>query len=428
MTFAVASTSRLRADFPALERRHAGHPVAYFDGPGGTQVPAAVAHAVHDHLLAHNANAGWQFPTSLESAHVAVAARRAAADFVGGLPEGVVFGPNMTSLTWMFARALTRALAPGDEIVLTRLDHRANVDPWRRMAEARDLVVRTVPFGSDGYLEDDHMAAAIGKRTRVVAVTAAANAIGSVVDVAAVAAAARAVGALVYVDAVHSAAHLRTDVARLGCDALVCSPYKFYGPHAGVLWAKPDLLARLAPQRLGPAPADGPPAWESGTPAYEAMAGTTAAIDWLAGLAEPADAEVGTPASASREAPAPEAAARSECLDATFAALHERSHNLTVRLWDGLAALEGVRLFGPVPSDPRTPTVAFAVRGTDAAGVARHLAERFGVFVSHGNFYAPDVLTDLGIEDPGGLVRAGCACYTTGEEVDRLVAGVSDLL
>lgn len=418
MSLIVASTSRLRENFPALERRHAGHPVAYFDGPGGTQVPAIVADAVHDHLLAHNANAGWQFPTSIETSNVAAAARLAGADFVGGDADGIVFGANMTSLTWMFARALTRTLSPGDEIVLTRLDHRANVDPWRRMAEERDLVVRTVPFGPDGYLEEDKLAAAMGDRTRVVAVTAAANAIGSVVDVAAVTAAAHAVGGVVFVDAVHSAAHVRSDVAKLGCDALVCSPYKFYGPHAGVLWAKPDLLARLDPPRIGPAPAEGPAAWEAGTPAFEAMAGTTAAIDWLAGLAEPVSTEGGDPTPA---------ATRPERLDTTFAALHDRSRTLTSRLWEGLARLDGVRLFGPVPADPRTPTIAFAVRGTEAGDVARHLARRFGVFVSHGNFYAPDVLTDLGIVEAGGVVRAGCACYTTGEEVDRLVEGVGEL-
>jgi selenocysteine lyase/cysteine desulfurase len=285
------------------------------------------------------------------------------------------------------------------------------------VAEERDLVIRTVPFGPDGYLDGERLAAAIGARTRVVAVTAAANAIGSVVDVPAVSASARAVGALVYVDAVHAAPHIRIDVAALGCDALVCSPYKFYGPHAGVLWARKELLADLHPPRLAPAPADGPSAWESGTPAYEAIAGTTAAIDWLASLAAP---DASAPGTGLESAPA-----RPARLNATFAALHERGRDLTARLWNGLAAREGVRLYGPVAGGSRTPTIAFSVRGTEPAGVARHLADRYGVFVSHGNFYAPDVLTDLGVDQPGGLIRAGCACYTTGEEVDRLVDGVA---
>lgn len=407
----IAETSEIRAAFPALERLEAGRQVAYFDAPGGTQVPRVVADAVADYLLAHNANAGWAFPTSAETARVMDAARSAAADFVGGDPGGVVFGPNMTSLTFQFAAAFGQTLRDGDEIVVTRLDHRANIDPWMAVAKDRGATIRVVPFRpDDGSLDWSLFEAAVGSRTRLVAVGSASNSVGTINDVFRAAEIAKAHGALLFVDAVHSAAHVRTDMLAWGCDVLVCSPYKFYGPHAGILCARPEVLCSLQARKVGPAPEDDPARWETGTPAFEALAGTTAAIDWLASLARP------------------DTGSRVERLDAAFAGLHDRGEGLVGRLWEGLASLPGVRVYGPPPGHARTPTVAFVAAAISSARLAARLAAEHGVFVSHGHFYAPDTVQDLAIIDPTGLVRAGCACYTTVEEVGRLVDGVREII
>lgn len=408
----IRSVEAIRADVPALERSENGLPVAYFDGPGGTQVPGVVADAVREHLVAHNGNAGWSFPTSREATATVAELRQAGSDLLGTTTGSVVFGPNMTSLTVRFAAAFGRRLAPGDEIVVTRLDHRANVDPWRRVAAQRGATLRSVPFTPEGVLDFDAFEALLGGRTRIAAVTAAANAIGTVVDLERVRALTRSAGALLYVDAVHAAPHLPIDVSALGCDALVCSPYKFYGPHGGVLWLGDDLLGELDPPRIEPAPDRGAARWETGTPSFEAMAGTTAAIDWLASLAEPTPSDRG-------------ADTRRERLRRVLAGLHARGEELTRRLWSGLSAIDGVRLYGPAPGTPRTPTVSFTLDRVESAAVAARLAEERAVFISHGNFYAPDVLEDLAVEDTTGLVRAGCACYTTASEIDRLLEGVA---
>jgi len=407
----IADTAEIRSAFPALERREAGKPVAYFDAPGGTQVPRVVADAISDHLLAHNGNAGWAFPTSVETARVVANARSAAADFVGGNRAGLVFGTSMTALTFQFAEAFGGTLHPGDEIVVTRLDHRANVDPWMSVAADHGATVRVVPFDpADAGLYESALDSAIGPRTRLVAVGAAANAVGTINDVRRAAGLARSRGAVSFVDAVHSAPHFRTDMKAWGCDVVVCSPYKFYGPHVGILCARPELLRGLEARKIGPAPERDPARWERGTLPFEALAGATAAIDWLASLAPEA---CGT---------------RNQRLTATFQALHERGDQLVGRLWDGLDGLSGVRLYGPRPGQPRTPTVAFTTEAIPSADVAGRLAAEHGVFVSHGHFYAPDVLEDLDVSDDTGLVRAGCACYTTSEEVDRLLEGVRDIL
>ncbi len=407
----IADTNAIRADFPALERREAGQQVAYFDAPGGTQVPRVVADAIADHLLAHNANAGWAFPTSAETTRVMEAARSAAADFVGGDPGGVVFGPNMTSLTFQFATAFGQTLRDGDEIVVTRLDHRANIDPWAVVAAEWGATIRVVPFRpEDGSLDWSAFEAAVGPRTRLIALGAAANSIGTINDVCRAAEIAKKVGALLFVDAVHSAAHVRTDMTAWGCDVVVCSPYKFYGPHAGILCARPEVLSSLKALKIGPAPDGDPARWESGTPAFEALAGTTAAIDWLACLAPP------------------DTGSRVERLQAAFGELHERGDGLAGRLWEGLSSLPGIRTLGPPPGRPRTPTVAFVADTISSADLAFRLATEHGVFLSHGDFYAPDSVQDLAIVDPTGLIRAGCACYTTQDEVDRLVAGVGEVI
>lgn len=431
MTTKPGCVDRIRSCFPALQREVNGLPVAYFDGPGGTQVPASVAGAVREHLLAHNANGGWRFPTSREAGAVATGAREAVADLVGSRGASVAFGPSMTSLAWRFARAAAARLEAGDVVVTTRLDHRANVDPWKSAAKERGARCTSIPFTAGSGLDLDRYDRILaGGRVRIVAVTAASNVLGTVVDVGRVAERARSAGALCFVDGVHAAPHVRLRVEQWGCDALAASPYKFYGPHAGVLWMSEDLMNGLDTDRIEPAPAEGPEAWESGTPSYEAMAGTTAAVDWIAGLAPEGRARDGNPARdrPRRLDPPARRAARRGRLDGAFEALHARALELTERLWGGLVSIDGVTVYGPEPGPARTPTVAFSIRGVDAPDGAARLAERLAVFVSHGHFYAPDVLEDLGVEEPGGLLRAGCACYTTIGEIDRLVSGVAELV
>ncbi len=403
---ATATVASIRSQFPALERRQAGVPVAYFDGPGGTQVPLVVVDAMADYLLQHNANTHWAYPTSVETDAALASAREALADFVGGRPSEIAFGANMTSLTFHVSRALGRRLSPGDELVVTELDHHANADPWRQLARERALTVRAVRLRPEaGQLDTDDLAAAVGARTRVVAIGAASNALATVSDVRRAADLAHAVGATVFVDAVHYAPHQLVDVDALGADLLVCSAYKFYGPHVGVLWGREALLAGLDVPKLEPAPEQPPDRLETGTQNHEGIVGAAAAVDFLASLAPGAD--------------------RRTRLARAFADLHARGRELVERLWSSLLAVPGVRLYGPPPSEPRTPTVAFTVRGLPSHEVARRLAGR-GVFVSHGDFYATTVVRRLGLE-PDGLVRAGCACYTTLDEVNRLVDGVSEV-
>jgi len=411
-THSIASVEAIRSHFPALDRRHEGRPVAYFDGPGGTQVPRMVVDAMKDYLLHHNANTHWVYPTSQETDAALAAARRAVADFLGASADEVAFGANMTTLTFHLARALGRAWGPGDEVVVTELDHHANVDPWRALARERGVVIRSVPFVPEtGQLDLQALTAALGPRTRLLALGAASNALGTINDVREMAARAHAAGALVFVDAVHYAPHSRVDVRNLGCDFLACSAYKFYGPHVGILYGRQERLANLDVPKLEPAPDAAPERLETGTQNHEGIVGTAAAVDFLAALAE------------GPEGPAA-GGDRRGALSAVLAALHDRGQRLVTRLWEGLGAIPGVTLHGPPPSAPRTPTVAFTVAGRASHEVARALAHR-AVFVSNGDFYATTAVRRLGHAEHG-VVRAGCACYTTREEVDRLIEGVSE--
>ncbi len=411
---AAGFIARVRSTFPALARRHRNQPVAYFDGPGGTQVPQVVVDAVGDYLLHHNANTDWHYPTSHETDAIIAEARGAVADLLGGQPDEVAFGANMTTLTFHLARALGRGWGAGDEIVVTELDHHANVAPWRALAAERRVTVRPVPFHrGTGELDWDAFEAAVSPRTRLVAVGAASNALGTVNDVARAGRLARATGALLFVDAVHYAPHVLPDVQALGADFLACSAYKFYGPHIGVLWSRRELLAGLDVPKLEPAPDDVPERIETGTLSHEGIAGTLAVVEFLASLG-----------GRGREL-AGEGGSRRRQLAKTYALLHTHGERLVRRLWEGLAAVSGVTLYGPPPGRPRTPTVAFTVRGHTSHDVAKALADR-AVFVSSGDFYAATVVERLGYARDG-LVRAGCACYTTEEEVDRVVAGVAAL-
>jgi cysteine desulfurase family protein (TIGR01976 family) len=405
----IAGVEEIRARFPALERTHAGLPVAYFDGPGGTQVPSQVADAVRDYLLGHNANTHWGFPTSAETDAILADSRSALAELLGGTPDEIVFGPNMTTLTFQLARALGRGFPPGSELVVTELDHRANVDPWLDMGRMWNFEVRTVPFHTDtGILDMEALEASVSDRTRLIAVGGASNALGTVNDIAAVAELARRHGSLLFVDGVHSTPHVPVDVSNLGCDAFACSPYKFYGPHLGVLWLRRELLDTLAVSKLQPASDRSPERMETGTLNHEGIAGSLAAVEFLASL----DTEPGP---------------RRDRLNRVMRELHARGDRIAERLWSGLSAIPNVRLFGPAPgTSPRTPTVSFTVEGLSAREVSRHLAEEHGLFCSFGDFYATDVAIRLGVEE-SGLVRAGAACYTSLDEVDRLVRSVHSI-
>jgi cysteine desulfurase family protein (TIGR01976 family) len=405
----VRPVEEIRRDFPALERRERGSPVAYFDGPGGTQVPRAVADAMTDYLFHHNANTHWAYPSSAETDALLDDARRAFADFFNASPADVSFGNNMTTITFHLARGLAREWAADDEIVVTELDHHGNVAPWRAVAKERGLVVKSVPLDVTTFRhETNALARLIGPRTRLVAIGAASNALGTITDVGAACAMARDAGALSFVDAVHFAPHELVDVQAIGCDFLACSSYKFYGPHAGILFARRDLVQRLDVPKLEPAPEDAPERLETGTQNHEGIIGAAAAVDYLAGLA--GDERTGT---------------RRERLVRAFAALHVRSLSLLTRLWDGLRAIDGVTLYGPPPGTPRTPTVAFTLRGHSTEDVARHLVTR-GVYASNGDFYAATVAERLG-RGADGFVRAGAATYTTAEEVDRLIEAMKEM-
>lgn len=403
----VAPVDAIRARFPALRRVHNGHAVAYFDGPGGTQVPESVADAMRDYLLHHNANTHWAYPTSEETDAAIEAARGALADYLGASPAEIAFGANMTTLTFHVSRALARGWRAGDEVIVTELDHHANVDPWRALTVERGLVVRTVPLNTaTGELEWDALVAAFSPRTRLLAIGAASNALGTINDVRAAARLAHDAGALCFVDAVHFAAHELVDVGAIGCDLLACSPYKFYGPHLGTIFVRRDLLERLDVPKLEPAGDHAPERLETGTLSHEAIVGAGAAVDFLASLTG------GAPT-------------RREALRHTMAALHERGLAQVTRLWEALRAMRAVTVYGPPPTRPRTSTISFVVAGHESTAVARHCAAR-GLFVSNGDFYATTVARRLG-HGEDGLVRLGCAAYTTDQEVERVIAAVGEL-
>jgi cysteine desulfurase family protein (TIGR01976 family) len=402
----VSAIEEIRAQFPALERVHNGHRVAYFDGPGGTQVPRPVVAAMVDYLYHHNANTHWAYPTSEETDQAIESAREACADFLNASPTEIAFGANMTTLTFHLARALAEDFVTGDELVVTELDHHANVAPWQRIAQERALVVKTVKLVPEtGQLDWDSFEQSITKRTRLIAIGAASNALGTINDLPRAISAARSVGALSFVDAVHYVPHALVDVRALDCDFLGISAYKFYGPHVGVLFGKRELFESIDFPKLLPAPDNSPENVETGTQNQEGMVGAGAAVDFLASLASEDE--------------------RRTRLKIVYEQLHRRTFELTQRLWKGLSSIKRVQLYGPEPDLPRTPTVAFTVQNVTSTDVARRLALK-GLFLSHGDFYAATVIERLGL-GVEGLVRAGSACYTTAEEIDRLIAGVEEI-
>lgn len=401
----AAYLAKFRARFPALRRVHNEQAVAYFDGPGGTQVPTDVADAMSDYLLNHNANTAWAYPTSMETDAAIAEARAALADFVGGSPEEIVFGANMTTLTFHVSRALGRAWGPNDAIVVTELDHHANIDPWRHVAKERGCRVITVRLDpKTGQHIPGDVERALGAAPKLLAIGAASNAIGTMPDIAAATKLAHDAGALVFVDAVHLAPHTLPDVRALDCDFLACSAYKFYGPHIGVLWGRRELLASLDVPKVAPAPDEAPDRLETGTQNHEGIVGARAVVDFLASFG------TGT--------------TRRDRLRSAYAAMHAHTSSLFSHLWDGLGTIRGVTRYGPPPRAPRTPTVSIAIDGVSAHDAASALADH-GLFLSHGDFYATTVAQRLGRE--GDLLRIGLTAYSSRDEVDRLLARVDEL-
>ncbi|MEI5011088.1 cysteine desulfurase-like protein [Streptomyces sp. PmtA] len=399
MTYDV---SAVRAQFPALATG-----TAHFDGPGGTQTPLPVIEAIADALARPLSNRGQLLPGERNADAIVVEARRAMADLLGTEPSGVVFGRSATQLVHDFSHTLAATWSPGDEVVVTRLDHDSNIRPWIRAAERAGATVRWADFDpATGELTADDIRAVLSDRTRLVAVTAASNLIGTRPPIAEISRLVHDAGALLHVDGVHYTAHSAVDVGHLGTDFFVCSPYKFLGPHHGVLTARPELLETLRPDKLLPSSDAVPERFELGTLPYELLAGTRAAVDFLAGLA--------TGASGTRR----------RRLTASFAALEEHEETLRARLDKGLATLDGITVHSRAAD--RTPTVLMTFDGRSTTDAYRFLAAR-GIHAPSGSFYAVEASCRLGLGDTGGL-RVGLAPYSNAEDVDRLVTGLADFL
>lgn len=401
----------IRMQFPALREEFNGRPAIFFDNPGGTQVHASVIAAMVDYMTRRNSNTHGLFETSLRTDAVIEGAHRAVADLLGCDADEVVFGNNMTSLTFHLSRSLARALGPGDEVVVTRLDHDANVMPWVTAAEERGARVRWADVDVEsGTLDMEDVRRQIGPRTKIVAVGYASNATGTINDVGRIIGWAGEVGALTFVDAVQYAPHGLIDVRELGCDFLACSSYKFFGPHSGQLYGRREHLEELEAYRVRPAGDRPPDKWETGTQNHEGMAGVTAAVDYLAGLgveyggAKPADS-------------------RRRKLVAAWSVVGAYERMLTERLITGLLSVPSIRIFGLRERgdwDKRVATVSLRKRGTTPEQLARALAEE-NIFAWNGNFYAQAVSERMGVEESGGWLRLGLVHYNTLEEIERCV-------
>ena len=422
MSLDNSAVSSLRAEFPALQQTAGGRPLIFFDGPGGTQVHGSVIEAIERYLTEANSNAHGAFLYSRRTDETTDAARQALADFLNApRPEEIVFGANMTTLTFTISRAIGRTLSPGDEIIVTRLDHDADIAPWLALQE-QGAVIRHVDFDpTDCTLDMDDMAAAINPRTKLVAVGYASNAVGSINDVRRIGELAHAVGAWIYVDAVHYAPHGPIDVQAIDCDFLVCSTYKFFGPHLGALYGRYELLEALPAYKVRPAPTDPPGKFETGTGNFEAQAGATAAVDYLASVGRRFGGEFADQF--------PGFEGRRRDLKAAMTAIHAYERELCERFLAGLGQIPGLQIYGitdPAHFDRRVPTVSFTLEGLTPNQIARRLDEA-NIFVWDGNFYALAVTERLGLEEHGGLVRVGLAHYSTAEEVDTLLNVLADM-
>ena len=408
---------QIRAQFPSLATTDDGRTRFYFDNPAGTQVPQIVADRMADCLLYRSANIGGHFVTSDLAAEVADGARSAMVDFLNApSPDEIIFGQNMTSITLHLSRSIGRHLQPGDEVIVTRMDHDANVEPWVLMCRDHGLEVRYLPFDTETFEFDlAELDRLLNERTRLVCVGGASNLTGTINDIKSIAAKARAAGAWSFVDAVQSAPHLPSDVQDLGCDFFVCSAYKFFGPHQGILWGRRDVLEQLEPYKVRPAPAELPWCFETGTQSHEGMAGTAAAVDYFAWVGETQARCKGT---------------RREQIVAGLDMLFDYERMLSERLVTGLGQIAGVRVLGITDlaaMDRRVPTVAFTHGHCGPDDVARGLAER-NIFAWSGHNYALELARALDIEASGGAVRIGPVHYNTLGEIDTVVEAVANIV
>jgi cysteine desulfurase family protein (TIGR01976 family) len=413
---AALDLTYVRSQFPSLAQTVNGHPAAFLDGPGGTQVPQRVIDAISNYLARDNANTGGAYATSRHTDAMIAEARSAMADFLHCSSDEIVFGPNMTTLTFAISRAIGRGLKPGDEILVTRLDHDANVSPWVAMAEDRGITVRWAEIhDEDCTLDLEDLASKINAHTRVVAVGYASNAVGTINPVKEIVRLAHDVGALAYIDAVHYTPHGLIDVADLDCDFLACSTYKFFGPHMGVLFGKREHLKRIRPYKVRPNTNAIPNCWEWGTLNHECIAGIAACVDYLADLGRRAH---------------PEAATRRAAIEAAYLAIHEHERALLERLIAGINKISGSKIYGitdPARFDERCGTLAVRIEGHSPLQLATKLGER-GFFTWDGNYYALNLTEHLGVEKSGGFLRIGLVHYNTMEEVDRLQAAMREIV
>ncbi|HKN62489.1 MAG TPA: cysteine desulfurase-like protein, partial [Candidatus Acidoferrales bacterium] len=436
----------VRAQFPSLKQSVNGYPAAFLDGPAGTQVPQRVIEAVRDYYEQSNANTGGAFATSRRSDAMLASAHAAMADFLGCAADEVYFGPNMTTLTFALARAIGRDLQPGDEIVVTTLDHDANVAPWRALEE-KGIVVRQADIREeDCTLDMNDLRGKITQRTKLVAVGYASNAVGTINPVEEIVRIAHGAGALAFVDAVHYAPHGSIDVRTLDCDFLACSPYKFFGPHTGCIYGKREHLLRLRPYKVRPAADTLPDRWETGTQTHECIAGVAAAIDYLADLGRRSDharqrtgivgslggrsfsSDIDTQKQGGASAPE-ESISRREALLTAYRAIRQHEMSLAARMIKGLLEIPGLRFFGisdPLRFAHRVPTVAIRLANHTPLQIATFLGDR-GIFTWDGNYYALNLTERLGVEKDGGFLRIGIVHYNSNEEIDRLLAALNEL-
>ncbi|MGI9233707.1 MAG: cysteine desulfurase-like protein [Woeseiaceae bacterium] len=414
----------VRSQFPALSMSDNGAPRIYFDNPAGTQVPTRVARAMSDCLLKTSANLGGYFASSKEAGTVVDTARVAMADFLNApSPDEVIFGHNMTTLTLHLSRSLGRLFQPGDEIVLSQMDHDANVWPWALLARDLGLTIRWLPFNTESFEFDlDDLDGLLSDKTRLLCVGGASNLTGTINDITTICGKARDAGAITYIDAVQSAPHVATDVQAIGCDFLVCSSYKFFGPHQGILWGRRELLERLEPYKVRPAPEEIPESFETGTQSHEDFAGVAATIDYFA--------EIGEAMAEDYKARWAHLSGRRQTLHAAMDFLFDYEKNLAEHLIGGLRQLDGVTIQGICDGDAmqrRVPTVAFTHSHIGPATIAESLAMK-NIFVWSGHNYAVEVAKALGIFEKGGAVRVGPVHYNSHAEIDRLLAELEPIL
>jgi cysteine desulfurase family protein (TIGR01976 family) len=414
----------IRSRFPSLSTTDNKLPRIYFDNPGGTQVTQSVVDAMTECLIESNANVQGSFVTSKRVDSIYENAHLAMADMLNAkCPDEIVFGQNMTTLTMHLSRSIGRLLESGDEIVLSRMDHDANVAPWLLLARDMELKVRWLPFNSETYeIDEDELDKILTDRTRLVCIGAASNLIGTINDVQSIAAKAKAVGAMTYVDAVQSVPHLSTDVQALGCDFLVCSAYKFFGPHQGILWGRAELLQRLEPYKVRPAPEKIPGCFETGTQSHEGMAGTMAAVDYFSWLGESMASDYHQKYDHFN--------GRRLYVHAAMDCLFNYEKTLARRLIDGLDSLPRIRLHGVTAADAthrRVPTVLFELKGACPDVIAEKLGAQ-NIFVWSGHMYAVEAARYLGIYDSGGAVRVGPVHYNTAAEIDTFLNALEDIV